>query len=809
MLANYLAAALRNLARNGLYAGVTIAGLAIAFTAAILIALFVRDEYSYDRFIPGHERTYRVEQAVRVGSDSLKNVPSQAMLAARLKDAFPEFEAVGRLAPAALSAVRHGEVGGREEFLTSADPDFFKAMPLPAIAGDPAHALETPDGVVITRAKARQYFGQDRPLGQVLEIEKHPYRVMAVLEDYPSQTHLQSEVFTSGLSPFLGLKPLESGQYGTLSFTVVTYVRLKPGASIDAVRARLPAFVQRELVAPAPPVFGKVSIDMHLTPLTGIHLRAIEEGGGKPRGDEKVIASIAAVGVLIVIVAAINFITLMTARAARRAVEVGVRKAAGAGRRDLIVQFMGEAFLYVLFSAVLAMAMAEVLLPALNAFLQRRIELNYLRDPQIMAGLAGLTLTTALAAGAYPALVLSGFNPAAVLKGQVAGSDRGGRSRQGLVIFQFTVLIALILAALTIYRQTAFALGEGMRVNSDQTVQVFVSPCTVKLRERVQAAPGVQAAACSSSMALNYNNYRDTVRARGREANISFAPVDFGFFEVYGLKPLAGRLFDPKRAADEGSLSSQGPPPIVLNETAVRHLGFASPAAAVGQSLTRRYRQGRPEVGRSEIIGVVPDFTFGTLRKAIEPTFYFVVTGVPDFSSVLNVKLNGAMVPEGLKGIDRAVSRYGDGRPVSRRFTDQIIERLYQATIAQGVTIGICAGIALSIACLGLFALSAYTTERRTKEIGVRKAMGASTSDVLKLLIWQFTRPVLVANLLAWPLAFIVMRRWLEGFAYRIDLAPWTFLAAGLAALLIAWATVFVHALKVARAKPVGALRYE
>ena len=289
MLSNYLAAALRNLARNGLSAGVTIAGLAIAFTAAILITLFVRDEYSYDRFIPGHERIYRVEQVVHYASDpTLKTASSQPALAARLKEAFPEFAAVARMTGAPFSAVRHGQAGGREEYLMSADPDLFKVMPLPAIAGDPARALETPDGVVITRAKARQYFGQDRPLGQVLEIEKHAWRVTAVLEDFPSQTHMVPEIFTSGLASHSAMKRIDDAQYGVLGYAVVTYVRLKPDASIEAVRSRLSAFAQRELVANAPREIGKISIDIHLTPLADIHLRPKGEGAGKPTGDEKV-----------------------------------------------------------------------------------------------------------------------------------------------------------------------------------------------------------------------------------------------------------------------------------------------------------------------------------------------------------------------------------------------------------------------------------------------------------------------------------------------------------------------------------------
>lgn len=811
MLANYLAAALRNLSRNGLYAGVTVAGLAIAFTAAILIALFVRDEYSWDRHVPGHERTYLVEQVVTIpGEKPLRQSASQIFLAGTLKRQFPQIEATARGTGAPFSAVRHGQIGGREEFLISADPDFFKVMPLPVVAGDLAHALDAPDSVVISRSKARQYFGHDRPLGEILEVEKRPLRVTAVVEDHPSASHFEPDIFTSAVWADSPIRRAEARGYGSLAYTVVTYVRLKPGASLAAVEAGLPAVAQRDIAAGAPPVMGKVQVKLYLTPLADIHLHAKGEGVGKPKGDPAIIAAISAIGVLILAVAGINFVTLMTARAARRAVEVGVRKAAGAQQRDLIVQFIGEALLYVLFAAVLAMALAEFLTPPLNAFLQRRIELDYLGDPQLVVGLGGLVVVMALAAGAYPALVLSGFKPAAVLKGQMVAAG-GGWSRQALVVFQFAVLIALLLGTLTIYRQTSFALTEGMKLDKAETLRVLVSPCTTRLREQVQTVPGVVSAACSSPMVLGYGRWMDSVRLGGRAHNVAMNPVDFDFLKVYGVNLLAGRSFDARRSADAWTPTG-APPPVVINETAAREFGFATPAQAIGRRVDWHYliiTSSNPRVGASEIIGVVPDFTFGSVREEVTPALYYVALDSPQLSTILNVKIEGARAPEALKGLDRAVERFGDGRPISRRFTDQAMQRLYADTIAQGVAIALCAGIALTIACLGLFALSAYTTERRTKEIGVRKAMGASTSDVLKLLIWQFTLPVLIANLIAWPTAFLVMRRWLDGFVYRVDLAPWTFAAAGAAALAIAWATVFVHALKVARAKPVGALRYE
>lgn len=821
MLRNYLAAALRNLARNRLYAGVTIAGLAIGFAAAMLIALFVRDEYSYDRFIPEHERVYRAsETLVSPGAPVNETDFTPMMLAPAMKLEFNEIALTARLSPTYFPpTVRRGDITAGEQKMFWADPDFFRVIPLPAIAGDLATSLEAPDAIVLTRSMARKYFGRDTPVGETLLVDKRPMKVTAVLEDLPSNTHLSADFFLSGGSPDSTFSHYEEIN-GPLNNTLATYFKLKPGASVETMRPRLADFLERRLpIGPADLMAGRVDRTLHLVPLADIHMRASTQGAFKPASDPAIVGAIGAVGALIVLVAAINFVTLMTARASRRAVEVGVRKAAGATRRDLVVQFMGEALVYVLVAAVLAVALAELLLPAFNAYLQRTISFDYLTDPLLAATILGAMLATALAAGVYPALVLSSFRPSAVLKGGPAPAAGGGGVRQGLVVVQFAVLIGLVLVATTISRQTLFAINEGMRLDKDQVLLVFSSPCNETLRDQLRALPGIRGAACTSAPALNLSDNRDSVIVDGRRGEVARAEVDFGFFEVFGLKPVAGRFFERSRSADGAMFAPDALQPVVLNETAVRRLGFASPQAAVGRSVLWHgfWDEGMPVSGPenpppakpSVIVGVAPDFTFGSMRGPIDPTLFAIGRARPPMSIGLAAKLEGDRIPETLAEIDRIWKRVGDGQPMLQMFADRFTLRLYIDTIIQGVTIALSAIIALSIAALGLFALSAYTAERRTKEIGVRKAMGASSGDILKLLLWQFTKPVLWANLIAWPVGFFLMDWWLKGFAYHVELNLWTFVGAGAGALAIAWATVFVHALKVSRAKPVGALRYE
>jgi putative ABC transport system permease protein len=821
MLRNYLAAALRNLARNRLYAGVTIAGLAIGFAAAMLIGLYVRHEFTYDRFIPGHEQVYQVAQTIVPpgGGAPIESLTTPMMMARPLKEEFSEVAWVARLTSSYFPPdVRRGETTTAEAAFFWGDPDLFKVLPLPVVAGDLDSALEAPDGLVLTREMALKYFGKDAPIGEALNVNREPMRVMAVVENLPSNSHLVLDFIGSAKaaqSPISQYEAINSA----LTNTLMTYVRLKPGASLDTMAPRFAEFLDRRLpLTPDVTVNGKWGRTLHLIPLTQIHLWPATQGSLRPPAQPAVIAGIGIVGLLIIVVAAINFVTLMTARAARRAVEVGVRKAAGATRRDLVLQFMGEALVYVLLSGVLAVAIAELTLPAFNAYLQRKMAFDYLGDPALAGILVGVLLATALLAGAYPAFVLSSFRPAAVLKGGPAPATGGAGLRQVLVVVQFAVLVTLVLGAITIARQTLYALNEGMRVNQDQVVLVFQRPCSEPMRDEVRQLTGVRGAACASAALLNLADNRMSVTAEGRKREVAVAGVDFGSLELFGVRPIAGRLFDRNRPGDAVLDSTDVNPPVVLNESGARRLGFASPQQAIGKTVIwpplwdetmRQPTYTAYPRKPSQVIGVVPDFGFGSVRQEIEPAMFAIARNAPPNSIALAVKLNGAQTKQTLDEIDRIWKRVSGGAPVLRMYANLFTMRLYLDTIVQGVTIIIAALVALSIACLGLFALSAYTTERRTKEIGVRKAMGASSGDILKLLMWQFTKPVLWANLIAWPLAWLVLDGWLKGFARHVDIAPWTFVAAAVGAIAIAWGTVFVHALKVARAKPVGALRDE
>jgi putative ABC transport system permease protein len=837
MFRNYLVTALRNLERNRLYAAISILGLAVAFAAAILIGQFVRHEFSYDHWIPGYQRVYKITDSLeQPGQPPVTADLGPTMVADQLRVVFPGAEAIARLEQASPpTKARPGDEAAADKTFAWADPGIFKVLPLPALAGDLGSALQRPDTVVITRSAARRYFHRDLPIGDTLMVQafgpaggggpsaKSVYawrtmRVTAVLEDLPSNTNLVAEVFASSRSTYsnLAIRDASPPNYG--AGDAYTFVRLRPGISrADLQRAldvatRPQAALAANYSAGAKWLFQPVPLgEAHLTPngKTAVII--------KPTGSRAIAYGVAGVGALIVLVAAINFVTLMTARAARRGVEVGIRKAAGATRAALIVQFMGEALVQAAVAALIAAALAEMLIKPFGAFIQRDLALDFLRDPTLLAAIVCGALVVGLLAGIYPALVLSSFRPAAVLKGGSVTTRGSPAARITLVAVQFAVLVCLIVTTVTLYRQTQFALAQGLGATDSKLLIAAASPCEGAFDLETRKLPGVATTACSSYSALNMTDGLDLTSVQfggARKTTFANAPVGFGFFELFGVRPLAGRLFSRDRGED-GVLAdpnTEAMPTVIINQSAVRALGLPDPRMAIGKTLNwARERPGvqhvlgPPPVAPARIIGVVPDIPM-TVRLQTPPTLYFVE---PRFSYFVNIRLTGRDTPETVKAIADTWKRTNNGRPLNELFLSQSRLSLYVDLIVQSETIALCAGLAILIASLGLFALSAFTTERRTKEIGVRKAMGADTRQVVLLLLWQFTIPVLAATAIAIPVGALVMSWWLHGFAYHVDLSAWTFVLAAIAAVAIAWLTVSWQSFAVARAKPAGALRYE
>ena len=824
MFRNYLITALRNFTRHRLYSFINIAGLTVGLTCAIFIILLLRDELSYDRWIPGAENLYRVEGTF--------HVPGQPTFIGT-RATFPEPDAMQAQIPEVKAAIhllnRDMTVTiGDRNFLDHVDvvsANFFREIKLPLIQGNPATVFAQPESAVITESMARKYFGGAPAVGKTLRvggtcefgtepefqgtcvIRQGDMIVTGVVRDLPHNTQLTGDVFIPVNSAPDPMSPGEKQKW--LDNNGFAYVELAPGADQALVEKKTAALIDRsvdlEKLAGIKIPASQVMVP-RLVPFRDVHLSTDRYGGMTPGGDWTMVYGFAAIAVLILLVACFNFTNLATARALLRAREISLRKVVGATRGQLVTQFLSESVLIAAISLALALSLTELLLPFFDRLAGVPITLSYLSDWPLILALVGIAVLTGLVAGAYPALILSGFRPVWALRNNAAATGGSGLVRTALVVLQFAVSIGLGIAALVVFAQISFAQKTDLGLNKDGVVVILtsgVSPTTAQSMARAMAAdPALKGAAMSGDVPFSGNSGNDVVQLPGEDHNSVIRNVGAGpdFFSLYGIKLLSGR---PLSWGD--AFRQHSPFNVVINQSLAKRMGL-TPDAAIGKgffagddgaNLTERVRV--------TIVGVVPDFMFEGDRKFIVPTFYaFFQDG-----GYMSVKVPANGVPDALTAIDRIWHRFEPSLAINRHFLNADFEKQFLADEQQGRIFGVFVGIAIFIASLGLFGLAAFSTERRTKEIGLRKTFGARTKDIVLLLLWQFSIPVLAANLIAWPVAYYYLHGWLQSYAYRINLNPLYFLGAGAVALVIAWATVFVHASRVARANPIQALRYE
>ena len=819
MVGRYFTAAIRSLTRSWTYTLINIFGLAVGLAAALIILIFVRYELTYDRWIPGSEHVYQLQTIIV--SPSGERMPNQMgpyEAAGALKSDFAEVEATVHAQIGGAKIERGGRIV-RTGALLFVNGPVFDILPLPFVAGDPATALSKPRSVVLTRAEAHKLFGDAPALGQVLtfrtEQAAQDYRVTGVLQDLPKNTHLEFALLArfDPVSPPPEL-PLESN-WGCVCGP--TYVKLKPGTAADALNARLPAWEKRHL----PPEW-RSGQEMHfrLVKIGDIHLG--DAGGMRPNADRGFILNFAVVALLILAMACINFTNLATAQASRRAREVALRKLLGATRRQLVVQFVGEALLFTFVALAAALAIVELALPWLSRFLAADLAVSY-GDPRgVVLPIVLLALLVGIGSGLYPAFYLSRFMPGRVLKANASVSEApgSGRLRTALVIVQFAVSVGLIVCTLVVHGQTAFVRSLDPGYDRMRLLQIAnlgeLGDSQDIFLERIRRLPGVVDASRGSVILGVGGIARQDVTLPGTAKPLQFEVgwVDPHFFAAAGLEMKAGRNFDERRPSE----NSTPPPddqyqklkdqlwartvPLILNETAVKRLGFGTPEAAVGKALNFAVGAGKASV----VIGVVEDARFRSARDPVLP-MAFVWDRTSAWNGILRVAGGD---PRSVRSRIEDVWRgFSPDVPMDAQFAQEVTARFYDAEEARGRIFGAFALVAVLVACLGLLGLAVFTAERRTKEIGVRKVFGARTRDIVRLLVWQASKPVVAANLIAWPVAWWAMRDWLNGFDARIALTPLPFVAAGALAFAVAVGTVAAHTVRIARANPIQALRYE
>jgi putative ABC transport system permease protein len=809
MIGHHLLIAARNVPRAGPFVAVSIVGLAIGLGAALLIALYVHDELGYERWLPESDRVHLI--SVRSPAGGMTDA-SPSNVGQWIASDFPQFEIVTRLT--ASSGFFKRDEHEFSELVYWADPNFFEVFQFPVVAGTLNGALDEPDTLVLTRRHAEKYFGRSDPLGQTLVLDgSHAMTVTAVIEDLPSNTHLTMDLIASGVSsssPIAEQDLIAMTVVGAKSWAFRTYGRLKRGESIEPLRESIRTLPDRHSDRAAGAQAASEVWPLIVRPIRTLHLSANDVASPDNESLGRLYGAIG-IGALIILAAAINFVTLRTALAVRRAVEVGVRKACGGNRRTLFAQFIGEVFVHVAVATALGLAVAAAAVPALNAFLLRTIEWRTLFGPLFLGGIAALCVAVTLLAGGYPAVVLASFRPSLVTKGRSSGRLQNG-VRQGLVALQFAIVIAVLIATIVVHRQTAFGMRESLRQISDPVVQLRTS-CSDALEDAMARLAGVKAAACSSNPPQSGGGGVGPVQYNGSERLVlGETVIDYGFFELFGIELSAGRYFSEDFGADKTpeDLVWTTPQSIILNEAGVRTLGIASAQAAIGEIVTINHPSGlvRTFSGEHEaqIVGVVKDFQMGSVRNEIFPAVFYLD---PLLFRVLSLKLDGPSTPETLDAIDRVWREMGDPGPPQRWFFEDTVQQMYGDMRRDFELFTVFAGIAILISALGLVGLAAHAASARTKEIGVRKVLGSDRAGIMSLLLWQFGKPVLLANLIAWPAAYLAMSSWLATFARRIDLEAWMFLAAAAATLAIAAVTVAAHAWTISGVRPVVALRHE
>jgi putative ABC transport system permease protein len=829
MWRNYLTVGLRALAKNKTYAFINIFGLALGLAACLLILLYVRYETSYDRWLPDSGRIYQVQATWHEpGQPVSANQTSPFPVRDTLAGGFPQIEALSVAVPGRLNTTRDGQPTYVDALLV--DPSFFDIFQLEFVRGSAKSALPNVDSVVLTETEAMKQFGSLDVIGRTITeqsgTEREDYTVTGVIRDLPKNSHLELATIFRFDPDSLNDVPAAFKGWGRMG--QYHYVKLRPGADADAINAALPAWEKR-VIAPQM-IDGKASsqadiMDMELVNVADVHLGEAQLGAMTPGNDPRTVATFSVVALLILAMACINFINLSTARAGQRAREVALRKVVGASRGQLIGQFLGESVLLAGIAMLIALAIVELTGPMLGNYLGIELSFGYLGAGGFLPPALLLILVVGALGGLYPAFFLSRFEPATVLRSNKSAAEPhgSGRLRNLLVVAQFAIAIGLIASTAVVYSQTQFVQTVDPGYEREGLIQIEgawrfrESGNFDAVKRQMASVPGVVGVGLTNLGVAAENKTINAVTGPNSAefTDIGFYRVDPDFFPTMGMRLLAGRLLGERFANDQivrtpGNSDPVGPGLIarglnvVINRKAAAQLGFREPASIVGKQI--RISIDGDEMVPSTVAGVVEDTRIRTARDEIEPLIF----SYDPFRTVqFVVRYRAAKPAEVMAGLQRVWGDFQAGVPFEGAFAEDLIAEVYERERARGAVFAGFSVLAVLISCLGLFGLAAFTTERRTKEIGIRKVLGAKVRDIIKLLAWQFSKPVVIANLIAWPVAWWAMRDWLNTFDVRIDLGPGPFVLAGLLALAIAIGTVAGHAFRVARLNPIHALRYE
>ena len=808
MFRNYLKTAIRNLWRYKGFAFINILSLTIGIVGCLVIALFVWDEKKYDRFVPDKDNIYRIYEQRNDNNAITYAACVPPMFATFLNREYPEVTTTARILMSNDKfLMENGDKKGYEDKGLLVDSSFFEIFPLKFISGDPAGALRDSGSIVISEDLAKRYFGNTHPVGEVLKINKGNMMVKGVFANLPSHFHLNFHYLISMSSAGLPKDRMERWTWHQF----YSYVKLKPRTNVQQLQSKFQAHVKKNIF----PTFTQVGSTFlpFFQPLADIHLRSSDFiYDNAVRGNETYVKALSIIALFVLVIACFNFINLATARSFRRAKEIGIRKVVGAGRRQLILQFIGETILLSLFSMLLATIATFLIVPWLNQFTNKSIQFNPFTDPLLALTIIGAGIIIGMLAGIYPSLILSGFQPIKVLKNmKLAG---GGRSwlRHALVIVQFALSVLLIVSTIIVYRQTKYLNNKDLGFNKEQVLYFQVRDSLETNQKTLetfksQLRSSSNILAVTSGYGLPGDQYAGdgvTLPTKNGEkeypANVFIGDQDY--VKTLGLRIIAGRDFSRDMSTDVKEA-------FLVNETAVKEWGFGTPEKAIGQPIywnawaptdtTQRVKKGK-------VIGVVQDFHYKSLHEKVSAS---VIQLYPQVTYKVAVKLRTADIKNTLAFINSKWNEFVASYPLDYKFMDETYGAMYQNEEKLGDLLWIFTIMAIFIGCMGLFALAAFSAEQRTKEIGIRKVLGANALDIVGLLSRNFLVLVLISSFIAFPIAWWAMNNWLKDFPYRIAISWWIFGIAVVAAMAIALLTVSFQSIKAAIANPVKSLRTE
>ncbi len=808
MLKSFIISVARNMKKRGGYLLLNIGGLAIGLTSFLFISLYVIHELSYDRFNKNYSNIYRVKIVGRMAGSTLDQaVTAPPMAQAMIKD-YPEILEATRIRRMGDWLIRYGDKKFNEDGMLFADSTFFNVFDFRLLKGDPQTALVRPRSLILTQEYARKYFGNEDPMGKRMNVESDTvfYTVTGVVRDVPDNSHIKFDMLAS-----MSTYPGQANNQGWVNHYMYTYIVVKDGTEQTTLENKLQQMIITYVGPQLKEILGLTIEDFRnagndfryvLEPLKDIHLKGATQYNLEPQGSLTTVYIFAVIAILILVVAIINYVNLATAKSAGRAKEVGVRKVSGANKSGLISQFLTESFIIVAFSTLIALALVYILSPSFNQLIGKQLSLGLINNLPGILSLAGLVIFVGITSGFYPAFILASYNPVEVLKGTMSPGSMSKRLRGMLVVFQFTVSIIIIIGSIVVYKQLNFMTKKDLGFNKENLIIIKRADAFWRqmgaFRNQLLEIPGVENAGYSRAVPGTEFNNNGFFKDNDPEKNtylIYQTAVSFDFPEALGARLAEGRFFSKEYGTDSSA--------VLINEAAVKSLGLKDP---VGKYILQP--RGPQQFQRLKIIGVMKDFNIESMHKAIPPVC-FTVNGPGGGDQFATVRLTGKDMPGTIRAIEQVWQKFAPDMPFQYDFFTDRWENLYSSEIKTGRIFIIFSLLAIFIACIGLIGLVTFITNKRTKEIGIRKTYGATESIILSILSKEVIYLILISSLIAYPVAYFGSGYWLEGFASQISVSPVIYIAATLITLLIGWLAISYQTIKAANYNPAEALRIE